>query len=101
MRRGLCRFQHGWRCRYFAKLTDLTARSARLERKIFAECVAVLLQRKRLAVLAVADEAEAGGRRNRAGDPADTITMASQRDVCHLAFSIGCRGSSECAAWSK
>jgi len=57
--------------------------------------------RKCLAVLAVADEAEAGGRRNRAGDSAQTITMASQRDVCHLAFSIGCRGSSECAASSK
>src|SRR6266571_2573870 len=28
----------------FAKLTDLTARSTRLERKIFAECVAVLLK---------------------------------------------------------
>src|SRR5215471_11302971 len=44
MRGRLCRFQHGRRCRYFAKLTDLTARSTRLERKIFAECVAVLLQ---------------------------------------------------------
>src|SRR5215831_5661416 len=40
--------------------------------------------RKRLAVLAVADEAEAGGRRNCAGDAAHTTTMASQRDVCHL-----------------
>jgi hypothetical protein len=41
-----------------------------------------------LAVLAVADEAEAGGRRNRAGDSAHTITMASQRDVCHLAAEL-------------
>src|SRR5262249_27255877 len=46
--------------------------------------------RKRLAVLAVADEAEARGRRNCAGDAAHTTTMASQRDVCHLVFSIGC-----------
>src|SRR5262249_56215466 len=47
--------------------------------------------RKRLAVLAVADEAEAGGRRNRAGEAAHTTTTASQRDIDHLAFSIRCR----------
>src|SRR5262249_40347038 len=47
--------------------------------------------RKRLAVLAVADEAEAGGRRNRAGDAAHMTTTASHRDIDHLAFSIGCR----------
>src|SRR5262249_24404767 len=46
--------------------------------------------RKRLAVLAVADEAEADGRRNRAGDAARTAATASQRDIYHLAFSIGC-----------
>src|SRR6516164_2947855 len=46
--------------------------------------------RKRLAVLAVADEAKAGGWRNRAGDAAYTTTMASQQDACHLAFSTGC-----------
>jgi hypothetical protein len=47
--------------------------------------------RKRLAVLAVADEAEAGGRRDRAGEAAHTTTTASQRDIDHLAFSIGSR----------
>src|SRR5262245_30324779 len=44
--------------------------------------------RKRLAVLAVADEAKAGGRRNRAGDAAHTTATASQQDIYHLAFSI-------------
>jgi len=47
--------------------------------------------RKRLAVLAVADETEAGGWRNRVGEAAHTTTTASQRDIDHLAFSIGCR----------
>jgi hypothetical protein len=47
--------------------------------------------RKRLAILAVADEAEAGGRGNRASDAAHMTTTASHRDVDHLAFSIGCR----------
>src|SRR5215471_18837863 len=42
--------------------------------------------RKRLAVLAVADESEAGGRRNRAGDAAHTTATTSQRDIYHLAF---------------
>ena len=47
--------------------------------------------RKRLAVLAVADEAEAGGRRNRAGDAAHMTTTASHRHIDHFTFSIGCR----------
>src|SRR6516225_2410682 len=40
--------------------------------------------RKRLAVLAVADEAEAGGRRNRAGDAAHMTTTASHRHIDHF-----------------
>jgi hypothetical protein len=47
--------------------------------------------RKRLAVLAIADKAEAGGRRNRAGDAAQMTTTASDGNSAHLAFSIGCR----------
>src|SRR5215472_16548635 len=43
--------------------------------------------RKRLAVLAVADETEAGGTRKRV-EAAHTTTTASQRDIDHLAFSI-------------
>ena len=37
----------------------------------------------RAPCVAVADEAEAGGRRNRAGDAARTTTTVSQRDVYH------------------
>ncbi len=54
---------------------------------------------KRLAVLAVADETEAGRGRNRTGDAARTTATASQRDVYHLAFFIGGTASSGlCAA---
>ena len=74
---GTCRERHPTR----RQLENVRATGSVENIRLFEET------RKRLAVLAVADEAEAGGRRNRAGEAAHTTTTASQRDIDHLASS--------------
>src|SRR6516165_2641191 len=68
---GTCRERHPTR----RQLENVRATGSVENVRLFEET------RKRLAVLAVADEAEAGGRRNRAGEAAHTTTTASQRDT--------------------